>query len=319
MNFFQSMMSHHLLPCITIPTKINHKVNTVIDNIFTNKIYNESIAGNLTFSLSDNHLPSFLIVPKESQIHKSKNNNYLKRDTKNFNKNHFAQDLMNIDWNNVIGLEMGDVHHSNNKFLSKINEVLDKHMPFRKITQKEFKQQQKPWINNDIIGKIRYKNILYKRLCKEKNENKKNFLLQECKQIRNELTNATRTSKKAYYDNYFSKNTNCLKKIWKGIKEIINIKAKNISSPMCVQNDKGKMVDSPQDIADTFNKYYSNIAGNILSKRKYSGSTKFSDYLTNPTSNSFSLHECDPAEVEAVILLFNTDKKTINNNFFFFY
>ena len=55
MNFFQSMMSNHLLPCITIPTKINHKVSTVIDNIFTNTIYPDSISGNLTFSFSDNH------------------------------------------------------------------------------------------------------------------------------------------------------------------------------------------------------------------------------------------------------------------------
>ena len=134
-------------------------------------------------------------------------------------------------------------------------------MPFRKITQKEFKQQYKPWISSEILRKIRYKHILYKKMCKEKDENKKKSLLEECKRIRNELTNATRTSKKAYYDAYFSRNTNNLRNIWKGIKEIINIKSKNLSSPLCVQNDKGKLVDSPQDIAYSFNKYYSSIAG----------------------------------------------------------
>ena len=94
------------------------------------------------------------------------------------------------------------------------------------------------------------------------------------------------------------------------IKEIINIKSKNLSSPTCVQNDKGKLLDSPQDIANTFNKYYSSIAGNILSKRKYNGKNKFTDYLKNPTHDSISLHECDPVEVEAVIASFQSNKKT---------
>ena len=92
MDFFQLMMSHHFLPCITIPTKINHKVNTVIDNIFTNNIYQDSTSGNLTLSLSD-HLPSFLVVPRENQVHKPTNNNIYKRDTKNLNKNVLAHDL----------------------------------------------------------------------------------------------------------------------------------------------------------------------------------------------------------------------------------
>ena len=134
----------------------------MIDNIFTNKIYPESIAGNLTLSLSD-YLPSFLIIPRENEIHKPKNNNYYKRDTKNLNKELFSSDLANIDWKTVISIEKKDVNYSNNKFLNKINQLLDKHMPFKKITHKEFKQQHKPWISNDIIGKIRYKHILYKK------------------------------------------------------------------------------------------------------------------------------------------------------------
>ena len=163
----------------------------------------------------------------------------------------------NIDWNTVISIENNDVNYSNNKFLSKINELLDKHMPFRKITHKEFKKQHKPWISNVILSKIRQKHIVYKKMCKAKDPYKKKQLLEECKRMRNEITEATRASKKAYYDAYFTNNTNNLKNIWKGIKEIINIKSKNLSSPLCVQNERGKLIDSPQDIANTFNKYYS--------------------------------------------------------------
>ena len=62
-NFFEGMMSCHLLPIITIPTKINPKKSTVIDNIFTSEIHPDMLSGNLTVLISD-HLPSFFYNPK---------------------------------------------------------------------------------------------------------------------------------------------------------------------------------------------------------------------------------------------------------------
>ena len=70
-DFFQTMMSHHFLPTITIPTKINPVKNTVIDNIFTNDINQDVMSGNFSMTVSD-HLPSFLIVPKLNQCHRPK-------------------------------------------------------------------------------------------------------------------------------------------------------------------------------------------------------------------------------------------------------
>ena len=151
-------------------------------------------------------------------------------------------------------------------------------------------------------------------MCKEKDEVKKQCLQEELKRIRNQLTHTTRTAKKAHYDAYFTKNVNNLKNIWNGIKEIISIKSKNTSTPLCIQNNKGQLVNSPLDIANTFNKHYSGIADNILSNRKYKGPKKFTEFLTNPVSNSLLLQDCDPVEVEAVILSFNLNKKTGPNS-----
>ena len=52
-NFFETMMSSHLLPTITLPTKINPKKNSIIDNIFTNQIHPDMKSGNLTLAISD--------------------------------------------------------------------------------------------------------------------------------------------------------------------------------------------------------------------------------------------------------------------------
>ena len=47
-DFYEIMMASHLLPTITIPTKINQKNSTIIDNIFTNQIHPDMKTGNLS-------------------------------------------------------------------------------------------------------------------------------------------------------------------------------------------------------------------------------------------------------------------------------
>ena len=84
-NFFDAMMSCYLLPTITLPTRINSRNNTVIDNIFTNHYHPDMKTGNLLIGISDN-LPSFLIVPKSNQNHLPKKHNMYKRVTKNFDR-----------------------------------------------------------------------------------------------------------------------------------------------------------------------------------------------------------------------------------------
>ena len=60
------------------------------------------------------------------------------------------------------------------------------------------------------------------------------------------------------------------KKIWLGIKEIINIKSENYEVPTCMQVDNNNIIDSKK-IYNSFNGYVTNIADDILNKRKYEG------------------------------------------------
>ena len=59
-NFFDKMTSNLLVHLILVPTRINTKNDTLIDNILT-------VSGNLTANFSDGHLPSFTIFPKQNQ------------------------------------------------------------------------------------------------------------------------------------------------------------------------------------------------------------------------------------------------------------
>ena len=291
LTFYETMMANLLAPSITIPTRINSNGGTLIDNIFTNSILPEKYSGNLSVSISD-HLPSFLIIPIENKQHKSQKTIHYKRDTENFSRDDFILDYLDVDWDSELDIGKNDVNNSTEKFFSKMSAIIDKHMPIRKLSAKENKQRLKPWITPTIISKINVKNRLYKKFIKSKDrETHRQFT-----QIKNEITSLTRKSKEGYYKKYFEKHDKNSKKIWNGIKEIINIKQKSSSLPSIII-DKDKMLTNQKEIANHFNCYFSGIAGNILKSRKHKGNHSYQEYLKNPLPNSHIFFDSDPSEV----------------------
>ena len=147
-DFLDIMTSNFLLPSIIIPTKINRIKDTLIDNIFTNQTNPDIISGNITTTISD-HLPSFVVIPKLNQRHLPKKHNILKRDIKNFDRENFLLDLLSIRWDEQITYK--EANTSFDDFYLILEKLLDKHMPLRKITQKEYKRRFKPWITKGIF------------------------------------------------------------------------------------------------------------------------------------------------------------------------
>ena len=311
-DFFDSMMSNFLLPTITIPTKINTVKSTVIDNIFTNDINPDMKSGNLTIGISD-HLPSFFIVPKKNQNHMPKKQNLYKRDSKNFDRENFLLDYLAIDWEESLEVDKNDTNHSLSNFMLKMTNLLDKYIPVKKVSQKEFKRKFKPWISQNILHKIECKNKLFKKYVKIKNADQKQRILHEYKFAKNEITSMTREAKKAYYRNYFSKHKKNLQKVWKGIKEIINIKNKNFDHPTSLLVDKS-FTDDPTKMANAFNDFFTSIADDILKKRRFEGNKSFRDFLLNPLPNSLLLFECEEIEIKKIIKLLNVHKASGPNS-----
>lgn len=64
-----------------------------------------------------------------------------------------------------------------------------------------------------------------------------------------------------------------LQKVWKGIKEIINIKNNNIDFPTCISHN------------DQYLMTYSLITDNVLENRKYGSKASFNGFLGNPVPN----------------------------------
>ena len=151
-NFYNILTTNLFVPHITLPTRITSHSQTLIDNIFSNDPdFASGISGNFTFSISD-HLAQFLVMPRKDN-RPPKKHNIRKRNLKKLDKESLVADGININWPETISINRADINHSFNAFDDKINEILDKHVPLKKLNKKDLKLQAKT-LDNTRNSKI---------------------------------------------------------------------------------------------------------------------------------------------------------------------
>ena len=214
-------------------------------------------------------------------------------------------DLLSIYWDEKITYV--NANQSFNEFFSEIALLLDKYMPFKKISQKDYKRQFKPWITNGLLKSCDQRDKIYHKFIKCKDPTAKSNLLAQYKYFRNQIVDLIRTSKKQYYINYFSEHNKDLRKIWIGIKQIINIKANKHDVPSCIE-DNGSLISEPSEIATTFNNYFADIAPKIADDRRWGGSSNFKDFWPNRNPSSLVFLPTDKEEVIRIISTFKLGK-----------
>ena len=312
-KFFDNLTDKQFMPLITIPTRITNTSKTLIDNIIHNEFSNDIISGNLTVGISD-HMPQFCIIPSPIKTVKNTNISAVRRTFKNFDSNIFMNELNNV---NFIPSENENVNQYTTNFIKIVDKLLDKHAPYKKVTNKQIKQHEKPWINNSILDKIKHKDKIYKKFTNAKNQTIKEQHQYNYKKLKNEITNNIRKNKQLFYQDYFIKNSQNAKKMWEGVNQIIHTKTKNKFSPNCIEqiiNNNKLTITDPKDIANTFNNHYTSVANKLLEKRKFPGNKHFTHYLKNPNPHTFMTNPTTPHEIEDLIKLINTTKSTGPNS-----
>ena len=303
-SFLNNLASNLFIPHIILPTRITTRSKTLIDNIFSNSLNSSYISGNITTSISD-HLPQFLLIPNINiKDLLPKHHNLFKRDSTNFKKEDFILDLLDIDWNTTLQTNKNDPDFSFNQFYEKINCIIDNHLPLKKVSKKELKQQFKPWITTGIRKSIKVRDKLFNKYINSKNHNKE-LIHNEYKRYRNLIVSLTRLSEKKYYQSYFKDNYNNIRKTWDGIKSIINISNMKSMSPSSL-NVNNKINTNPVDIANCFNDYFSNI-GSKLAEKIFPSKYDHLHYLK--CSNPVSIFIKPTSTIEILNLI-----STLNNN-----
>ena len=196
-NYFNEIVSFGLTNLINVPTRVTHQGGTLINHFYyTNP---QRVLDTQVF-LSDisDHFPLYVRL-KNCNFSKSQKNvkTQLYQDYSKINNNKLSTDSSNI----LNKFQMYKIINSKDsidfkfeRLLEKLKEIIEKNIPTKKLSKSKQKLLLKPWITKGILKSIRYKNRLYKMLCKNNFSNTQK--VKEYKTYRNKLTKIKTISKK---------------------------------------------------------------------------------------------------------------------------
>ena len=136
--------------------------------------------------------------------------------------------------------------------------------PIKKMTQNEQRLEQRPWITKGILKSMKIRDSLYKKIVKKDNPQREEILV-KYKKYRNSIVTLQRKSKEMYFQNFFETNKNDVKKTWKGIKNILAVSKKKVTS-IDYLSYKGKMCKNDNDKANALNDFFTNIGKMVVNK-----------------------------------------------------
>ena len=100
-----------------------------------------------------------------------------------------------------------------------------------------------------------------------------------------------REMKTNYYKEQIDQHKNNIKKTWSVLNQALGKQAKQSHFPN-VFSINNQLISDKQEIADSFNKYFSTI-GNITGCKVKTTNKHFTDYLKNPMQNSMFIEEIE--------------------------
>ena len=107
------------------------------------------------------------------------------------------------------------------------------------------------------------------------------------KKFRNKVVSEIRENKIEYYNRYFTFHNSNMKKMWSGIRSIINMN-KKAGFSISHLTHSGKEINGPMKMANSFNNYFVNVAQKIDEKIPRTRKSPL-DYLTSRNDKTFFL------------------------------
>ena len=256
-DFINTMYSLSLYPKITRPSRITSHCATLIDNIFTDVIDNNTISGLMINDISD-HLPVFLVYNNNYKREKRESAFKYRRVRTDEAINALKNELLNQNWELLYKEENIDKGYE--IFLGIFKLLYDKYCRIKEIKMK-FKYSDSPWITKGLQNACKKKNTLYKEFIKLRTKDAEN----KYKKYKNKFTNIMRISKKEYYRKLIDNNKNNIKGLWNILNNVIGNGSRQVNYPHeFIENDM--TIDNMDDAVNGFNQYFVNV-GRILAEK----------------------------------------------------
>ena len=162
---FDDLTNLSLFPKITLPTRIGTQSSTLIDNIYcklTHRTINTK-AGIIFSDLSD-HFPYFVSIDLRNKKKTTPKLVKQKFSTPNAVQN-FKNELMNHDFSKDFSYDSNaDPNTTYEKFIDKLTEIKNKHIPIKMVKFNKHKHKKENWITFGIIKSIKFRDNLNLKL-----------------------------------------------------------------------------------------------------------------------------------------------------------
>ena len=291
------LMSFGCVNLINKPTR--HESKTVLDHIVTSVEVDKIKAGILRFHISD-HLPTFAIVNVSKKVTKKSENKIYKRLFDPNKKDIFLEDLKKkIESNRNINTENPNSRFD--AFIKIIESAIDHHFPLRKLSKRQQKHYNKPWITKEIQKEIKEKHKMFSEYTKAPTAKK----YEEFKKFRNNLDRKLKKAERTYTQTNLEKNSNNTKKTWKILNNTLKrSKKKTHITPDIIgvngwdtsDHDSSTVRSSPKFIANKLNTFFSNI-GNEITKNLPEAKKSFKVFLGRKNKKAFRLFQIENEEI----------------------
>ena len=74
----------------------------------------------------------------------------------------FKNQFENLNWENILKIEKGDVNTSFNSFMDSATSLFNEHVPLVRITRRESNLLNKPWITKGLLTSIKIRDNLFR-------------------------------------------------------------------------------------------------------------------------------------------------------------
>ena len=299
-QFVNQMASNSLLPVISRPTRITEQTASLIDNIFIN--HPNNFTSGIVISTISDHLPIFIrkiISSNTNELNEPKIIQFRPISDGKISLLRDALSAVNFDeFTNQTDIDAAWL-----AFTNKIFQLYDREFPIQTKTLSP-KSDIKPWINAQIVSKIKKRNLFYVKYLQGR------ATRAEFNAIRNNINYDIRRAKKNYYKNEFEKFKSDMFKTWSTINKALNPQSsRSVITKMRVD---GNIVENKDSIANGFNEYFSTIGSNIAN----SIDNQFHDhreYLTGSYTDSMFFGPTTPQQIYSIIHKLKNKKCNIFN------
>ena len=254
-EFINTLYSIGLYPKMTRPSRIPTHCATLIDNIFSNEMDNNTVSGLLVNDISD-HLPVFTVYNDNSIKNKQDKTLLYRRVRTEESMDALKNELLKHDWDLIY--KENDTDKAYDEFLRLFKIMYDNKCPIKQYYRKQ-KYKDNQWMSKGLQNACKKKNTLYREFIKHRTMEAEN----KYKTYKNKLTNIMRNCKKDYYNKLLENHKHNIKGIWNILNSIIRNKSRQINYPQYfIENNK--IINNMNDVINKFNDFFVNIGPNLV-------------------------------------------------------